>query len=177
MSPDISDLDSGSTPRGKRVTADPYTRMTVPWRSSELTQLLHALDKVFLHFKVETGKDQKGNPPRIRSDPKRPIRDPDSRAPGGLPRTCYDDGWYRGLGKREREDLEVTARVDLALPAAIRGYVRFVAPGHSLTRVQDREQCKLKKLIVLVWLALLEFVVRRNRSDRRQSYVIRPAFG
>ncbi|KZW00105.1 hypothetical protein EXIGLDRAFT_761969 [Exidia glandulosa HHB12029] len=116
MSPDVSDNES--IRRGKRVSEKPYPRVALPWRSEQLTSLLHDLDGLHVYMKRQRLGDRRdtGNPSRNRVDAVPPLVDATAAPAKGLPTNCYDISWYQSTGQ-ETEDLDpASKRVDLSLP-------------------------------------------------------------
>ncbi|EJD33760.1 hypothetical protein AURDEDRAFT_177159 [Auricularia subglabra TFB-10046 SS5] len=94
-SPDFSDHEN--VPRGKLTSDKPYKRQHLPWRSEDLTKLLHDLDAIYKYLRVRNGKRNGGNWPHVREDPDLPSIAEDAPAVESLPENCYDEVWRGSL--------------------------------------------------------------------------------
>ncbi|EJD33241.1 hypothetical protein AURDEDRAFT_177683 [Auricularia subglabra TFB-10046 SS5] len=107
--------DSEEIRRTKRTSKVPYARQQVPWRSGDLTTLVHQLDALHKYLRVQQGTGSRSQWPHVREDPRDPII-AEMSPPSSLPSNCYDALWHSGLDAVDTGALDVKPPINLRLP-------------------------------------------------------------
>ena len=90
-----------------------YVAMIKPWRSTEATELLRAMDLARLHEHVNSdGTFKPGSFPRVRVTGTKVSQAP---APTQLPRNCYSEAYLQSLTEAELDMLDMRPPADLTI--------------------------------------------------------------